>query len=161
MYDYADSWTPKKIFAGTEGKLTCAIDCISTGMTPNQVSVSLSNEGGIIATLLPYESKKRGVKTVFTLAYTMFGKASLLFFPRDIRRQTVNSGYDQDIEFPFSYPANVQHRENGARYAQLITQLISQQPLRPIPIKLYSNGLASVKDGLEYMRSGKVYTLLI
>jgi NADPH:quinone reductase-like Zn-dependent oxidoreductase len=74
VFDYADSKTPKRILSATGGALKYAMDCISEGMTPNQVSMSLGKEGGTIATLLPYESRRKGVKTVFILAYSIFGK---------------------------------------------------------------------------------------
>lgn len=74
VFDYAGSKTPKKITAATGGNLKYAMDCIGEGMTPNQVSVSLSKDGGTIATLLPYESRTSGVKTIFVLAYSITGK---------------------------------------------------------------------------------------
>lgn len=48
-------------------------------MTPNQVSGSLSKEGGIVATLRPYESKTKGVVTKWVLAYSIFGKVNLVY----------------------------------------------------------------------------------
>ncbi|KAF7358098.1 GroES-like protein [Mycena venus] len=73
VFDYADSKTPKRVSVATGGSLKYAVDCISEGMTPNQVSMSLGKDGGTIATLLPYESRRKGVKTVFILAYSALG----------------------------------------------------------------------------------------
>lgn len=47
-------------------------------MTPNQVSASLSKEGGTVAALLPYESKSKGTSVKFVLAYSIFGKVNQL-----------------------------------------------------------------------------------
>jgi NADPH:quinone reductase-like Zn-dependent oxidoreductase len=77
VFDYADSKTPKRILSATGSALKYAVDCISEGMTPNQVSMSLGKEGGTIATLLPYESKRKGVQTVFILAYSALGKVTI------------------------------------------------------------------------------------
>lgn len=44
----------------------------------------------------------------------------------------------------------------GIQSAKLLTDLLAAEKLKPIPIKLMPNGLASVKEGFEYMQSGKV-----
>ncbi|KAJ7910296.1 chaperonin 10-like protein [Mycena leptocephala] len=136
VFDYADSKTPKRILSATGGALKYAMDCISEGMTPNQVSMSLGKEGGTIATLLPYESRRKGVKTVFILAYSIFGKT---------------------VEFPFSFPANPEHHENAKIYCKLISNVLASGAVKPIPVRLYPHGLASVCDGLEDMKAGKVH----
>jgi NADPH:quinone reductase-like Zn-dependent oxidoreductase len=76
VFDYADSMTSGKIVSVTGNSLKYALDCISEGMTPNQVSMSLGKEGGTISTLLPYQSRRPGVNTVFILAYSALGKVS-------------------------------------------------------------------------------------
>lgn len=76
VFDYADPETPAKIFAATGGNLKIAMDCISEGSTPDQVTNSLSKEGGTIAALLPYQSKRENVKVVFKIAYSVHGKVS-------------------------------------------------------------------------------------
>ncbi|KZT64509.1 GroES-like protein [Daedalea quercina L-15889] len=136
VFDYADSRTPRKIFASTSGTLRHAMDCISQDRTPNQVSTSLSKEGGTIATLLPYTSRTKGVKTVSILAYTIFGK---------------------DISFPYTQPAVAEDHASGIQYAKLISKLLSEGKLKPIPIKMFPNGLQGVQDGFEYMRAGEVH----
>ncbi|EGN93603.1 hypothetical protein SERLA73DRAFT_171938 [Serpula lacrymans var. lacrymans S7.3] len=136
VFDYADSKTPKKIVAASGGNLKHAVDCISEGMTPNQVSMSLSRQGGTIATLLPYESKKKGVDVQFVVCYAIFGKA---------------------IEYPFPFPANEEYSRNASMHAKMISQIVAQHNLTPIPIKLFPRGLASVADGIEYMKLGKVH----
>jgi len=78
VYDYADSRTARKIFSATSGKLTLAVDCISDGMTPAQVSGALSKEGGTIVTVLPYNSRKKGVNTELILVYSMWGEVRCL-----------------------------------------------------------------------------------
>lgn len=74
VFDYADPETPAEIFAATEGNLRMAVDCISEGLTPDQVADSLSKEGGTIATLLSYESRRKNVNVVFNVTNTVHGK---------------------------------------------------------------------------------------
>lgn len=136
VFDYGVSKTPREITRATDGRLSIAMDCISQGGTPNQVSVSLSPDGGTIATLLPYTSRKKGVRTEFVLAYSIFGKA---------------------IEFPFSFPANPEHRRNAATYAKMISALLFKNAIKPVPVKLLPHGLGSVSDGFEYASAGKVH----
>ncbi|KAJ7638205.1 chaperonin 10-like protein [Roridomyces roridus] len=138
VLDYADSFTPKRIVSITGGNLRYAMDCISEGMTPNQVSMSLGGDGGTIATLLPYESKRRSapVQTVFILAYSIFG---------------------QPVEFPFPFPADKTHYDNAKIYCEMISKIIATMPLKPVPVRLYPDGLASVEAGFEDMKAGKVH----
>lgn len=44
----------------------------------------------------------------------------------------------------------------GIRTAKLLSDLLAARKLKPGPIKIFPNGLAGVKDGFEYMKSGKV-----
>ncbi|KAF8205830.1 chaperonin 10-like protein [Mycena galopus ATCC 62051] len=136
VFDYADSKTPRKISSATGGALKYAIDCISEGMTPNQVSTSLGKEGGTIATLLPYQSRRKGVETEFILAYSILG---------------------QDVSFPFEFPANTEHYENAKIYCKMVSEILSILPVKPVPIRLYPHGLASVQEGFEDMKAGKVH----
>ncbi|KAK7042169.1 dehydrogenase [Favolaschia claudopus] len=136
VFEYADSRTPKRIVAATGGTLKYAVDCICEGMTPNQVSMSLGKDGGTIATLLPYQSRRKGVKTVFILAYSALGKA---------------------VEFPFPFPQSTEHYENAKGYCKLISEVIATGKIKPVPLRLYPNGLASVKDGFEDMKTGTVH----
>ncbi|KZT12690.1 GroES-like protein [Laetiporus sulphureus 93-53] len=136
VFDYADSFTFRKIISATSGRLKYAIDCTSEGTTPYQVSMSLSEEGGTIATLLPYTSRRQGVKTEFILAYTILGKT---------------------VEIPFHIPAYPEHYRNAVKYSKLISTLLAKSVLKPCTIRVFPHGLESVHDGFEYMKAGKVH----
>ncbi|KAJ7572121.1 chaperonin 10-like protein [Mycena floridula] len=136
VFDYADSWTAQNIFNATDGRIVKAIDCISDGMTPNQVSMSMSNTGGKIVTVLPYESRKPGVQTSCVLAQSILGKSTTV---------------------PFVTTGNPVHIENGKFYFKIISALLVQGKLKPMKMRLYTRGLASVKEGMEYMRLGKTH----
>ncbi|KAI0052830.1 dehydrogenase [Auriscalpium vulgare] len=74
VYDYHDPDVARKIKAATGGALKHAIDTVSEGQTPKLVSDALSDEGGVVATILDYESPRPGVKTVFSAAPILLGK---------------------------------------------------------------------------------------
>ncbi|KAF8192412.1 dehydrogenase [Mycena galopus ATCC 62051] len=139
VFNYADSHTAKRISAAGGGGLRYTMDCISEGMTPNQVSMSLGREGGTVATLLPYQSRRQdvGVNTVLVLSYSVFGK---------------------EIEFPFPFAKNLEHYQNAKTYARLISEVLvlSRGTVKPVPVRLYPHGLASVQQGFEDMKDGKV-----
>jgi len=136
VFDHSDSWSARQIFTITGGTLVKAVDCWSQGMSPNQVSMSLSQRGGEIATLLPYESGTPGVRTSCVAANTIYG---------------------EDTSFPFVTVGNPDHLQNGKLYCKLISALIAQNKLRFVPVKLYPAGLLGVAEGIEYMRLGKVH----
>ncbi|KAJ7123110.1 chaperonin 10-like protein [Mycena epipterygia] len=136
VFDHSDSWTARRIFETTGGTLVKAIDCWSQGMSPNQVSMSLSTQGGTIATMLPYESLKRNVKTSCVL---------------------VNSIHGQDTSFPLVTTGNPDHTKNGKLYCKMISTLLAQNKLKFVPVKLYPRGLLGVAEGIEYMRLGKAH----
>ncbi|KAF8875030.1 chaperonin 10-like protein [Gymnopilus junonius] len=136
VLDYADSRTPKKIFAATAGKLRQAVDCISDGMTPVQVSGSLSKEGGTVVTVLPYESRKKGVKTELILIYSMWG---------------------EDVELPMLIKGDPEHYKNATMYNRMISEMLAKNMLKFGAINIFPNGLASVQEGMEYMMFGKVH----
>lgn len=49
-----------------------------------------------------------------------------------------------------------EHHENAIRFAKLISDVLATGKVKPSPVKLFPNGLASVKDGFKYMIDGKV-----
>jgi NADPH:quinone reductase-like Zn-dependent oxidoreductase len=136
VFDHSDSWTARQIFTLTGGTLAKAVDCWSQGMSPNQICMSLGQQGGQIATLLPYESEMPGIKTSCVAANTIFG---------------------EDTSFPFVTVGSPDHLHNGRLYYKLISILIGQNKLRFVPVKLYPAGLLGVAEGIEYMRLGKVH----
>lgn len=74
VIDYRDPRAGQQIHVLTQGRLKHAVDCISERTTPFQVSQSLSTEGGTISIVNPYESRKKGVNTAYSLAYALLGE---------------------------------------------------------------------------------------
>jgi NADPH:quinone reductase-like Zn-dependent oxidoreductase len=135
--DYADSRAQKRIHSMTNGTLQYAVDCFSNGTSPVQISGSLSKEGGTIVTMLPYETRKKGVSTKLVLVYSLWGEPIIL--------PGIN------------LPGDPSHYADGTKFNKLITRLLAEGKLKPGPIKMFSKGLASVHEGFMYMVSGKVH----
>ncbi|KAJ7839262.1 chaperonin 10-like protein [Mycena olivaceomarginata] len=64
---------------------------------------------------------------------------------------------NQAVEFPFPFPQNSEHHENAKMYCKLISEVLSKHTIKPVPLRLYPNGLASVELGFEDMKAGKVH----
>jgi hypothetical protein len=45
---------------------------------------------------------------------------------------------------------------NGKRYLDPFKQILATGKIKPVPFLIQPNGLAGVKDGLQYMQDGKV-----
>ena len=57
---------------------------------------------------------------------------------------------------PMKLPADPEQYEFGVRSAKLLTELLVSEKVRPGAVMLMAKGLASVKEGFEYMEAGKV-----
>lgn len=47
---------------------------------------------------------------------------------------------------------------NAERYFKMVAHILATLPIKPVPVRLYPHGLASVQQGFEDMKSGKVGT---
>ncbi|KAK7466230.1 hypothetical protein VKT23_004957 [Stygiomarasmius scandens] len=131
-FDYRDPEVAQKIRAYTNGKLQHAVDCISEGSTPQLVSDSLAPEGGTVSAIVRYETVRPEVKVVVSFGSHLLGK-------------------------PFGdYKPSTEMKEFAIKSSKLISKLLADGKLTPTPLKIYPRGLASVPEGLEYMKSGKV-----
>jgi NADPH:quinone reductase-like Zn-dependent oxidoreductase len=64
VFDYRDEIVVEKIRAATGNALEIAIDTISEGKTPEQVTGAIGDKGGKVAIILPYESPRPAVKVI-------------------------------------------------------------------------------------------------
>jgi NADPH:quinone reductase-like Zn-dependent oxidoreductase len=67
VFDYRDEGVVEKIRAETGNALDIAIDTISEGKTPEQVTGAIGDKGGKVAIILPYESPRPAVKVTFSM----------------------------------------------------------------------------------------------
>ena len=68
VFDYRDERVIENIRAATGNALDIAVDTISEGTTPEQVTGAIGNRGGRVAIILPYESPRPDVKVKFSMA---------------------------------------------------------------------------------------------
>lgn len=66
VFDYRDEGVVEKIRAATGNALEIAIDTISEGKTPEQVTGAIGLKGGKVAIILPYESPRPAVEVTFS-----------------------------------------------------------------------------------------------
>jgi len=121
VFDYRDEGVVEKIHAATGNALNIAIDTISEGKTPAQVTGAIGDKGGKVAIILLYESPRPTVKVTFSMAPDLF-----------------------------------RPERNGKWYFDLFKQILATGKVKPVPVFIQPNGLAGVKDGLQYMQDGKV-----
>ena len=67
VFDYHDETVVEKIRAATGNALDIAVDNISEGKTPEQVTGAIGDKGGRVASTLPYESPRPDVKVKFSM----------------------------------------------------------------------------------------------
>ncbi|TDL22505.1 zinc-binding oxidoreductase ToxD [Rickenella mellea] len=135
VFDYKDESTPAKIKEFTGGKLKHAVDCIAEKGTPETVHAALSDNGGVISALLGYASQRDSVVVTPSIVYPLLGR---------------------DFDIPMKMPADAGAYELGKKFSKLISDVLATGKVKPIPVKLMPNGLASVKEGFEYMKEGHV-----
>jgi len=138
VFDYRDEGVVERIRTATGSALDIAIDTISEGKTPAQVTGAIGDKGGKVAIVLPYESPRPNVKVTFSMV------PDLLRRVRSVRL------------FLFVYGSSPFKGTNGKWYFDLLKQILATGNIKPVPVFIQPNGLAGVKDGLQYMQDGKV-----
>jgi NADPH:quinone reductase-like Zn-dependent oxidoreductase len=77
VFDYREEGVVEKIRAATGNALDIAVDTISEGKTPAQVTGAIGDKGGKVAIILPYESPRPTVKVTLSMAYDLFNVRSV------------------------------------------------------------------------------------
>jgi NADPH:quinone reductase-like Zn-dependent oxidoreductase len=72
VFDYKDPEAAKNIKDATGGKLKYAVDAISAHGSGKFISDVFSDEGGKIATVLPYESPRANIEATYSSAAALF-----------------------------------------------------------------------------------------
>ena len=71
VFDYGDESVVEKIRDYTGNALEIAVDTVSEGKTPKQVTGAIGDKGGRVAIILPYESPRPDVELKFSGAVTL------------------------------------------------------------------------------------------
>jgi NADPH:quinone reductase-like Zn-dependent oxidoreductase len=78
VFDYHDEGVVEKIREATNNELGIAVDTISEGKTPEQVTGAIGDKGGKVAIILPYESPRPAVKVTFTMLPDLLQRVRLV-----------------------------------------------------------------------------------
>jgi NADPH:quinone reductase-like Zn-dependent oxidoreductase len=78
VFDYRDEDVVQKIRAAAGNALEIALDTISEGKTPEQVTSAIGDKGGKVAIILPYESPRPDVKVVFSMLPDLLKRVRLM-----------------------------------------------------------------------------------
>jgi len=138
-FDYHGSECGAKIRGLTKNKLRYAWDTIAEGESPKICDAALSDDPAIIChygTILGAKSPREGVKSTFTLMYTLFGE--------DFHK------YGQD------FSASKDDYEFGKTWMDLTEKLVAEGKLKPHPKRVGTGGLVGVLKGMEDLKDGKV-----
>ncbi|KAI0264908.1 hypothetical protein BC834DRAFT_881064 [Gloeopeniophorella convolvens] len=121
VFDYRDEDVVRKIRAATGDALDIALDTISEGATPEQVTGAIGPKGGKVAIILPYDSPRADVTVIFSMAPTLR-----------------------------------EPKPENAYFMNLHKTLFATGKIKPNPVFIQPNGIAAVKEGLQFMQDGKV-----
>ncbi|CAE6428227.1 unnamed protein product [Rhizoctonia solani] len=141
VIDYKSSDLVEQIRKATGNSVRFAFDTISNAATQATCVKSLApvpeghDKGKVMIVLLPdpdAQALRTDVIVQPTLIYTALGRAF------------------------GDFPASAHDREHMVAWLPKLEQLVTTGSLQPNPVKLWPGGLASVNDGFEYMRDGKV-----
>ncbi|KAI0057238.1 dehydrogenase [Artomyces pyxidatus] len=136
VFDYNEPDVMQQIWLATDGQLRHAVDTISEGATPDLVAGALGQGGGVSAVIGPVKKSYTNVKSVHSLAYTLLGN---------------------DFDFPQKNTATPEQKQWGKNVAKLLEDILAQGQVKPNPVYLMPNGLASVSEGFQHMKEGKVH----
>jgi NADPH:quinone reductase-like Zn-dependent oxidoreductase len=78
VFDYRDEKVVQKIRTATVNSLEIAVDAISEGKTPEQVTGAIGDKGGKVAIILPYESPRPDVKVSQSLLPDLLKRVRLM-----------------------------------------------------------------------------------
>jgi NADPH:quinone reductase-like Zn-dependent oxidoreductase len=78
VFDYRDEGVVENIRAASDNALNIAIDTISEGKTPEQVTEAIGDKGGKVAIILRYESPRPAVKVTFSMLTDLLRRVRLV-----------------------------------------------------------------------------------
>ncbi|KAI0264910.1 dehydrogenase [Gloeopeniophorella convolvens] len=122
VFDYRDPEVVQKIRSATANALKLAVDTVSYGSTPQDVTGAIGASGGKVAIVLPYESPRADVTVKYNVVFGLLG---------------------EDLEHSISIN-------------NLYRSIVATNKLKPNPLLILPRGLASVTQGFQYLKDGKV-----
>ncbi|KAH9951701.1 GroES-like protein [Amylocystis lapponica] len=132
VFDYNDPDVVEKIKSVTGDSIRSVFDTISDATTQGISARAVAPGGGRVAIANPEANARADVQVIPTLVYTSLGR-------------TFSIG-------PITFTASPDDKAHLVK----VPQLISEGKIVPNKVKVWDGGLSAVKDGLQYMREGKV-----
>ncbi|KAH9941955.1 GroES-like protein [Amylocystis lapponica] len=136
VFDYKDPDVVEKIKSVTGDSIRSVFDTISDATTQGISARAVAPGGGRVAIVNPGSNTRADVQVIPTLVYTSLGR-------------TFSIG-------PTTFAASPEEKAHMAAFLVKVPQLISEGKIVPNKVKVWDGGLSAVKDGLQYMREGKV-----
>lgn len=153
IFDYRGEGVVEKIRAATGDALNIAIDTISEDKTLEMVTGAIGDKVGDwreVAIINPYESPRRTVKVTFSMLTELLRRVRLVRPTSTI----VSLLCDCRSSHPFlEIKRQVVHRSTQ--------KILATGNVKPVPVFIQPNGIARVKDGLQYMQNGKVSLVVV
>ncbi|RDX46878.1 GroES-like protein [Lentinus brumalis] len=137
--DYREPDLVSKIKEATGDSVKYGADMIADDETKKITVQAIGPSGGKVVGLSPMQSAEVDRKDVTFSSTFLF---SVYGYP-------VSLG-------PMQLPAAPQDRAHMVAFLKKLPQLVRDGAVKPLPTKLWEGGLEAVKDGLQYMREGKV-----
>lgn len=138
VFDYNDPECGSKIRAFTGNRLRYAWDTIGRDVSAKVCDEALSTDSAIChyGSILTNRFPREGVKSTFTLMYTMFGAAF--------------------TKYGKEFPASTEDYEFAKMWMALTEKLVAEGKVKPHPKKVGDGGLEGILTGLKDLKEGKV-----
>ncbi|KAL4245995.1 zinc-containing alcohol dehydrogenase family protein [Abortiporus biennis] len=139
IFDYKDPEVSSKIKAVTKDTLHHVFDTICTLQTQTLAMKTFAPGPGKLIVIQPPQPDaqilREDVQIDHVLIYTALGRDFVLFGK--------------------FYPAAPEDRVHMVQFLKKVPALVEKGLVKPNPVKLWEGGLASINDGLRYMKEGK------
>ncbi|KAK5719102.1 hypothetical protein LTR15_007625 [Elasticomyces elasticus] len=135
VYDYRDAAVGKQIRQDTAGKITKVFDTVGLDSSAAICADAIGPSGGTHCTLLPVETSRMDVESIFFLGYDITGES-----------------YKFEGE---SHPAKPELFEWTRKFTTLAEKLWAEGKWQPHSQSVKEGGLLGAVEGMNLMREGK------
>jgi NADPH:quinone reductase-like Zn-dependent oxidoreductase len=138
VFDYRDERVVENIRTSTGNALDIAVDTVSEGKTPEQVTGAIGDKGGRVAIILPYESPRPDVKVKFSMAPDLLKRELNGKWYVDLLTKSLATGkikpnpVDIQPSGLASVKTGLQYMQEGKVSARKLTYRIADTPEIPV-----------------------------
>lgn len=159
VLDYHDASVLSQIKSATGDSVKAAFDTIALKDTQELCVRALAPEGGKVVIVLgpAKEAQVRDDVTIirtYLYFHSLYAISMLMFL---LTATLIYTSLGRTFKFAGNdYPASAEDKAQLVSFLKKVPQLVKDGQIKANPIKLWEGGLASISDGLQYMREGKV-----